>query len=150
MVGRKLWALLFALILLALSPLQAFASSGVQLVLQPGAHGKWSRLDNDRMKAHFTVANTSDKTVKSFEMRVYATDDRGMRIYGESTYFYWTTKKEIAPGETASSDECTLPDCSRIARLYAAVKKVAYTDGTQQETDDGALNYVDWRVDWDH
>ena len=148
---RKWLALMAAAVLLAMIPMQALAAGGeLQLVFASGARSSWNKLDNDRMKARFTVANTSaDKTVKAFEMRVYATDEKGQRIYGDSTYYYWTTQKEIAPGQSAYSDYCTLPDSSMISKLHAAVKKVVYTDGTVEEADAGALDYWDWTITWD-
>ena len=148
---RKILALLFVFVLLAAVPMQAMAAGeGMHLGFQGGARSSWNQLDNDRMKARFTVTNTSaDKTVKAFEMRVYATDENGQRIYGDSTYYYWTTKKEIAPGESAYSDYCTLPDRSMIHKVHAVVKKVIYTDGTQEEVADSALDYWDWTIVWD-
>lgn len=140
-----------AAVLLAMVPMQALASDdGMQLVFASGARSSWNKLDNDRMKARFSVVNTSaDKTVKAFEMRVYATDTNGQRIYGDATYYYWTTHREIAPGQSAYSDYCTIPDRSMVAALHAAIKKVVYTDGTVEEAADGALDYWDWKITWD-
>ena len=147
---RKILALLFAFVLLAAVPMQAMAAGeGMHLGFQGGARSSWNQLDNDRMKARFTVTNTSaDKTVKAFEMRVYATDESGQRIYGDSTYYYWTTKKEIAPGQSAYSDYCTIPDRSEVDKLCVAVKKYVYTDGDIVEIDDENLKYWEWDVTW--
>ena len=142
---QKILALACAFVLLAAMPLRVLAEDGVQLTVQSG---DFSMLENDRMKARFTVASQSaEQTVKSFEMRVYAVDAKGKRIWGEDTYYYWITKKEIAPGQSGSSDYVTLPDCSQVAQLYAAVSKVSYTDGTASEMADGQLNYRCWDVE---
>lgn len=148
-VMKKMMAMLTALMLLCAAPLWAMAEGGAQLTLQTGAPGEFEQLENDRMKARFPVINTSDdQTVKSFEMRVYAVDAQGRRIWGEGTYYYWTTQKEIAPGQSGRSAYVTLPDCSKAAKLYAAVSKVTCTDGTVAVVTDGDMNYQCWNAEW--
>lgn len=116
-----------------------------------GARGNWQKLSDDKMKARFTVTNPSEatRTVKAFELYLYATDVWGERIYGEKTIYYWTTKKSVAPGKSVYSDYCTIPDRSDVDKLYVGVKRCVYTDGTVVEYDDWNVEYSSWTITWD-
>lgn len=118
------------------------------LKFEDGARAEWKKLSGDKMQVRFQVTNPSPKTVKGFELYVYATDIWGERIYGESTYYYWTTAKKIAPGKTAYSDWVTLPDRSQVDQLHCAIKRVVDTDGKIWETQDFKLEYWYWDVEW--
>lgn len=72
---------------------------GCRLEFQDDARGEWKKLNGDKIQVRFQVTNPSAKTVKGFELYVYATDIWGERIYGEGTYYYWTTTKKIAPAK---------------------------------------------------
>ena len=122
--------------------------AGRRVEFEDGARGEWKKLSGDRIQVRFKVTNNTSKTVKGFELYVYATDIWGERIYGESTYYYWTTTKKIAPGKSAFSDWTTLPDRSRVDRLYCVIKRVAFTDGTIREIEDSKLEYGYWTVEW--
>ena len=153
-------AFVLALMLLLMIPLSqcqaakidGFAQKVKQKQLQfvDDARGSWQKLSGDKMKARFTVTNPAEATkkVKAFELRLYATDVWGDRIYGDTTYYYWTTKKNIAPGKSAYSDYCTIPDRSDVDKLHVAIKRFVYTDGTIVEIEDENLNYWEWTVTW--
>ena len=147
---------LMLLVMIPLSQCQAAKIAGIQnkvkarrLQFVDNARGTWQKLSGDKMKARFTVTNPSEatKTVKAFELYLYATDVWGDRIYGDSVY-YWTTKKNIAPGKSAYSDYCTIPDRSDVDQLHVAIKKFVYTDGTIVEIEEKDLNYWKWTVTW--
>ena len=166
---KKKLAFLLALMMLVMIPLsygQAVTVKGfeekVKKVLEEelskqklqfvdGARGSWQTLSGDKMKARFTVTNPSaaTKTVKAFELYLYATDVWGERIYGEKTIYYWTTKKNVAPGKSVYSDYCTIPDRSEVDKLYVGVKRCVYTDGTVVEYDDWDVEYSSWTITWD-
>ena len=47
------------------------------------------------------VTNTAKrKTIKAFEMYMYAVDVWGDPIYGEDMVYYGTTEKTVSPGQT--------------------------------------------------
>ena len=122
--------------------------AGRKVEFEDGARAEWKKLSGDKMQVRFQVTNNTSKTVKGFELYVYATDIWGERIYGESTYYYWTTTKKIAPGKTAYSDWVTLPDRSQVEQLHCAIKRVINTDGKIKETKDSELEYWYWDVEW--
>lgn len=122
---KRLISLLLALTLMVmLLPAQP-AKAGLYDVLKIGnlefddeSRGEWKKLSGDKLQVRFQVTNTSSKTVKGFELYVYATDIWGERIYGETTYYYWTTVKKIAP--TKPPIPIGLP-CRIAARLTSCI-----------------------------
>lgn len=159
MLKRKL-AFVLALMLLLMIPLSQ-CQAGIplkkfyrvlnqDLQLNEDSKGQWQKVSGDKMKARFSVYNPAeaDETVKAFELRVYAKDVWGERIYGPTTYYYWTTKKNVAPGKYVYSDYCTIPNRSEVDKLHVAVKKFVYTDGKIVETEDEYLKYWEWDVSW--
>ena len=155
MMKRKM-AFFLAVVLMMLIPLsqcQAVTIVGFKtnkLQITEDCKGQWQKVSGDKMKARFSVYNpeAADKTVKAFELYVYATDVWGDRIYGPTTYYYWTTKKNVAPGKYVYSDYCTIPNRSEVDKLHVAVKKFVYTDGMIVETEDENLKYWEWDVSW--
>lgn len=160
---RKL-AFVLALVLMLMIPLsqcQAVTIVGFYEAIKKGegkswlqitedSKGQWQKVSGDKMKARFSVYNPKESTytVKGFELYVYATDVWGDRIYGPTTYYYWTTKKNVAPGKYAYSDYCTIPNRSEVDKLHVAVKKFVYTDDDIIEIADENLKYWEWDVSW--
>lgn len=106
----------------------------VPLTMPQGARGEWKKISGNKLKFRVKVTNVSKtKTVKAFELYVYAVDIWGDRINGENTYYYDTTTKKIKPGESAFCDYFILPNRSEINRIYVGVKKAVFTDGTMRE-----------------
>ena len=94
------------------------------------AYAEWYDLSGDKLKIHFQVTNRAKKkTVKAFELCVYATDIWGNRIYGTQLYI-WTTTKNVSPGKSVYSDYITIPYRSDIKEVYCGINKIACTDGT--------------------
>ena len=66
------------------------------LVLE--GYGQWEFPGNDRIRMRVKVTNTAkSKTVKAFEMYMYAVDVWGDPIYGEDMVYYGTTEKTVSP-----------------------------------------------------
>ena len=119
----------------------------VPLIIQDGAYGQWNKRGGDKIQVRVEVTNVSrTKTIKAFEMYVYAEDVYGCPIYGDDTVYCDTTAKRVGPGETTYCDYITMPDCSDVCTLYAGVKKVVFTDGTVHEN--ASVSYADWTVTW--
>ena len=107
------------------------------------AYAEWESASNNRLKVHFEVSNQgSGKTIRSFELYVYAVDARGSRLYGQSDVYRWTTQKEIAPGRTVYSDYVTIPNRDEIAKIYCGIHQVTYTDGSTAAA--GKVDYASW------
>ena len=114
------------------------------LVLE--GYGQWEFPGNDRIRMRVKVTNTAkSKTVKAFEMYMYAVDVWGDPIYGEDMVYYGTTEKTVSPGQTVYSDYITMPDKSQVDTVYAGIHKIIYTDGTIKEA--SPVDYYYWEID---
>lgn len=119
------------------------------LVIEDGARGTWSKLNGNKMKARFTVTNHSDcETIRAFELYAYAENVWGERIYGDTTVYYWTTKKNVAPGKSVYSDYVTIPDRSEVDKLHVGIKRYVFEDGIVVEHDDADVDYSQWTIEW--
>ena len=111
--------------------------------------GNWvinSTRENDRIRMRVKVTNTAKrKTIKAFEMYMYAVDVWGDPIYGEDMVYYGTTEKTVSPGQTVYSDYITMPDKSQVDTVYAGIHKIIYTDGTIKEA--SPVDYYYWEID---
>ena len=104
---------------------------------------QWQSLDNNRLKVRVKVTNeSSNKTVKAFELYVYAEDVWGERLYGDTTVYPGTTEKKIKPGETVYSDYIVIPERRSISTIYCRISRIAYIDGTVREYSSDEKEYV--------
>jgi len=118
----------------------------IALHILNGAYAGWNYLDNDRLEIRFEVTNISQsRTVKAFELYVYAEDVWGDKIYGEDMVYYGTTTKNVGPGETVYSDYMRISDRSQISKVYCGINKIAYTDGSIKNMD--KVEYACWEID---
>lgn len=106
------------------------------------AYANWNSLSNDILSVRFQVTNhTYGRTVKAFELYVYATNAWGTNIYGNSVY-YETTNRTVAPGSTVYSDYINIPNRSQIYTIYCGIHKILYEDGTSVTLDN--VEYTTW------
>jgi len=118
--------------------------NGVTLFFDDGAYATWEYLSGDKLSFKAQVTNREyGKTVKTFELYVYATDAWGNDIYGDYVY-YGTTTKNVSPGSTVYSDSLVIPDRSKIYNVYCGIHKILYDDGTSVTIDD--INYCYWTI----
>ena len=104
---------------------------------------QWQSLDNNRLKVRFKVTNeSSTKTVKAFELYVYAEDVWGERLYGDTTVYPGTTEKKIKPGETVYSDYIVIPDRRSISTICCRISRIAFTDGIVREYSSSEKEYI--------
>ena len=104
---------------------------------------QWQSLDNNRLKVRVKVTNESGtKTVKAFELYVYAEDVWGERLYGDTTVYTGTTEKKIKPGETVYSDYIVIPERRSISTIYCRISRIAFTDGIVREYSSDEKEYV--------
>ena len=116
------------------------------LYFKDEAYATWENLSNDKFKIKFQVTNKEyGKTVKAFELYVYAEDTQGNRIYGDTTVYYQTTTRTVSPGKTVYSDDFVIPDRSSIYKVYCGIHKILYADGTTVTIDD--IDYWYWTFD---
>lgn len=122
----------------------------VPIGMAVNSYGEWKWEDDrsDNLNIRMEVTNFSHtRSVSAFEIQLYAEDVWGNRIYGEKTVYTHTTVKNVKPGETVYSDYITIPNRSRIFKVYAAVTKAKLPDGTICEhasISDGS--YVSWEI----
>lgn len=125
----------------------SYSDPKMVLYIKNGAYAEWKNLSNDKMSIHFQVSNKGKKkTVKAFELYVYAEDVWGNELYGNNVYYATTTKK-VAPGKTVYSDYITIPKRSSIATVSCGIHKVAYTDGTTYTVPKDQIDYATWTID---
>ena len=106
-------------------------------------------LSNNRVKVRIKITNGSSyTTIKAFELRLKARDVWGDYIYGDGVYYYWTTKKNVKPGETVYTDWITIPNRKEISKVEVAIKKEVDDCGAITEVPDNELNFWYWNVDW--
>ena len=104
---------------------------------------QWQSLDNNRLKVRVKVTNeSSTKTVKAFELYVYAEDVWGERLYGDTTVYTGTTEKKIKPGETVYSDYIVIPDRRSISTICCRISRIAFTDGIVREYSSSEKEYI--------
>ncbi|GHU68962.1 hypothetical protein FACS1894184_12090 [Clostridia bacterium] len=85
----------------------------------------------DDLQVFLEVWNRADgKTVKSFDLSIYATDEDDKRIDEDEKDYKGTTAKSISPGKSDWSECITIPDASDAVYIHAIVENVTYTDGT--------------------
>lgn len=126
------------------SSAKAYQEPWVPLVFPDGSRGQWQNAKGDKLSFRAKATNTSrSRTVKAFELYMYATDVWGDKIYGTSIY-YGTTSKTIKPGQAAFSDYFLLPNRSKISRVWCGVKKVIFSDGTVREN--STVDYSYWTI----
>ena len=116
------------------------------LSIKDGAYAEWYDLSNNELKIHFQVSNIAlKKTVKAFELYIYAKDVWGNKLYGDDIY-YWTTTKTVAPGKTIYSDYITIPGRSNISKVSCGIHQIAYTDGTTYTVPENRIEYATWTI----
>ncbi len=115
------------------------------LAITSDSEGQWKKRSGDQISFRISVKNVSwSKTVRGFELYMYATDVWGDRIYGDTTVYYDTTSKTVKPGKSVYSDYITMPDCSQIDRIYVGIHKIVYTDGTIKTA--SPIDYWWWQI----
>lgn len=126
---------------------RAFEEPYVSLIIKNGAYGQWQKASGDRIQVRVEVTNSSrTRTVKAFEIYMYAEDVWGERIYGANQVYIHTTTRNVSPGQTVYCDYMTMPNRSRVSKVYAGVSKIVYTDGTVREA--SGVDYSSWNVSW--
>lgn len=127
-----------------------YQEPAVPIGMAVNSYGEWKWEDDrsDYLSIHMEVTNFSrTRSVSAFEIQVYAEDVWGKRIYGEKTVYTHTTIKNVKPGETVYSDYITIPNRSRIFKVYAAVTKARLSDGTICEhASIPQESYVNWEI----
>lgn len=92
----------------------------------------YKKYDDNKIGFSVKIRNDYNKSIKAIELYMYATDVWGERLYGETTYYYKTTKKTVKSGSWMSSDYMVMPKRSKIDRIYVAVHRIAFADGTSK------------------
>lgn len=120
--------------------------TGTTLYIKDGAYATWEYISGDMLSVKFQVTNREyGRTVKAFELYVYAKDIWGNCIYGEDIVYYGTTKKEVRAGETVYSDSFVIPDRSSISEVVCGIHKVLYSDDKSVTVND--VDYCTWTID---
>ena len=108
----------------------------IPLLLTDSARCEWKRKTGNNLVIRMEVTNCSrNRTIKAFELYMWAYDVYGDCIHGD-TYYYETTTKKVKPGKTVKSDYFNIPNKDQIDKVAFAVSKVVFEDGTVHEADE--------------
>ena len=119
--------------------------NGITLYIKDGAYATWEHLSGDKLGIKFEISNQAyGRTVKAFELYVYAIDTWGDKIYDDNVY-YATTTREVAPGKTVYSDRFVIPNRREIRKVYCGIHKIMYTDGTIKII--SPVDYSEWEIE---
>ena len=118
------------------------------LVIPKDAMADWMPGEGHSLQFCCQVKNKSkDKTVTSFELYVYAEDSLGQRISDGVMTYKVTTKLTLEPGDTDYSDYVSLPYRNDICKVYTAVRKVNFSDGSKAVIDKPVrADYTMWEI----
>ncbi len=85
------------------------------------SNGQWENVSGDRLKMRIQVRNVANyRTVKAFELYMYATDVWGERIYGEDQIYYGYDHEEHRPRKTATATTWSSRTAARSTRSTSA------------------------------
>lgn len=115
------------------------------LTIESGARGEWNKANDNKLAMRVMVTNISrTRTVKAFDVYMYAENVYGERIYGGDLCYYETTIANVGPGQSTFCNYTYLPNRSNIYKVYACVKRVVCTDGTVLENDN--MTFCGWTI----
>lgn len=110
------------------------------------AYASWDYVEDDKLSIKFQVSNSRiGKTIKSFELYVYAVDAQDKNLYDGMVYHY-TSTVAINAGRQLYSDEINLPNATSISKVFCGIHKVTYTDGTSATVDIDEIEYRCWKI----
>lgn len=122
------------------------ADEEIPLEFFQGGYIEWKDLDDDWFQVRVQVRNNSyDRTIKAFEIYMYATDVYGDRIYGDDWVYYETTKRTVEPRDIVYSEYFQVPRRSEVDRVYFGLHRIVYSDGTVAEA--SRIDYWYWTMD---
>lgn len=122
------------------------AEPSVMLQIPDNSYGQWEFVSGDRLKLRIQVKNASStRTIVAYELYYYPVDVWGERLIPEDKIYSHTVEKTIKPGETQYSDYVNISNAKKINRVYVAVNKVKYSDGTIRNV--LTHNYIYWDID---
>ena len=112
------------------------------MTLSMGKHSSRQEIpEKNQVKIKFEVTNSPlARTVKSFEIYVYAEDVNNKKLYGTSVY-HATTMRNVKAEQTVFSDYFTLPDRNKIKYVYCGIHSVTYQDGSSITIPDEQIEY---------
>lgn len=118
----------------------------ITLEIPNDSYGEWKYLSGDKLKIRIQVENVSaQKTVIAYELYAYTVDVWGNRLLPEKEVYTLSVESTLKPGQKRSSSYITLPNRSKIDRVYVAISKVKYSDGTTVSVP--YHNYSYWTID---
>lgn len=109
------------------------------------SYGEWQYVSGDGLKFHLQVKNTSKtRTIVAYELYVYPEDIWGERLIPDDRIYVISVEAKLGPGRQHYSDYVTMADAKKIDKVYVAVNKVKYSDGTIKTVD--YHDYSCWEI----
>lgn len=119
-----------------------YKSEYSDIMLDFGDYGNWDN-SGTNLHFHFEVFNSSiAKTVQAYNVSVYTVDKSGRK----SAVMTYAISQNIKPNTTVYSKYIDIPKMENIDRVYIAIKRTFYTDGTSVAVDENNLKYYYWVI----
>lgn len=117
------------------------------LIIPENTYGQWQEKSGNRFNFRIKVKNISQRrTVKAIEFYVYTEDIWGDTLISKSNPYRYTVETTLAPGAMGYTGYMTIPDRTQTQRVYIAIHRVRYTDGTTASVE--TPEYFCWEIDW--
>jgi len=118
----------------------------ITLEIPFGSYAEWNYISGNRLQFRLQVTNTSSrKIVKAYQLFLYTVDVWGNRLIPEDKVYTLDVEQTLNPGQKKYSTYINLGDANKIDRVYVAVDKVLYSDGTAKQVP--KPNYTYWIID---
>lgn len=118
----------------------------VALVIPASSYGEWNFVSGNQLKFRIQVENTSTyKTVVAYELYFYPVDVWGNRLIPEDKIYGLTVETNLKPGKKHYCDYITMADANKIDKVYVAINKVKYSNGTFATVNQH--EYICWNID---
>ena len=119
----------------------------VTLIIPASSYGKWNEKGEDRFTFTIKVKNVStSRRIVAAEFLVYTEDIWGDEIIKKSRPYSYSLEDTYKPGEMKYTTQMIIPDRRDTHKVYIAVNKVRYSDGTIRSV--SSPNYWNWTIDW--
>jgi len=117
----------------------------IALEITEDCYGDWKE-DGDELFFRLQVKNVSKhQTVKAYELFFYTLDKEGNVLQTDNTVCTQYVESTIEPDQKEYTTYTVFPNKDEIDRVYVAIHKVKYLDGTEKR--EISPEYVYWIID---
>ena len=119
----------------------------VTMIIPHSTWGKWNKKSEDRFTFAIKTKNVStSRKINAVEYLIYTEDVWGSEMISSSRPYSYTLTETYAPGEMKYTSYMNIPYRSDTYKVYIAINKVRYDDGTVQYV--SSPEYWNWTIEW--